>query len=252
MQNKLLQWSGVKTRNQMVCQLPPPTEPGRSAVRTVNDTTEYVPTWPPNWTNAPSDGWRLYWLYGDAVLTQTKDILKCSVSSSAITFLFRFSPICMVFHWIIIWFVTPVQSDRILFVIFHAFCAVAGFGLIYAFLKHHRDLGDYVVVGLSDRRVNLPRHHRTFDLEDIRGLQLLFGRDVSEDDVTNSELYLLVDEGGVITRYHVMGNPLKEHARLVARSMNTELFVQTVPSGWYRSSDRQNHAVNRSGESDGA
>jgi hypothetical protein len=73
-------------------------------------------------------------------------------------------------------------------------------------------------------------------------LQLLTGRDKNADVSNHSDLNLLVDEDGVIVRYHLMGNPLQEHARVIAQAMNTKLFEQNVPSGWYRSSDRQNKA----------
>lgn len=129
---------------------------------------------------------------------------------------------------------------------FGAFCGLATIGLVYALLKHHRDRGDYVVVDLSNRRVDLSRHGRTFSLGDMRCLQLVTGRDKNGEVVNNSDLYLLVNETGVIVRYHLMGNPLKEHARMISQAMNTPFFEQSVPSGWYRSSDRQNRAVNGS------
>lgn len=211
------------------------------------NTAEYIPEWPPNWTNAPDYGLRSY-SSPDSVLVETEGILRCAVSTSATTFVSIFSPIFMVFFWIVCWLGIGDHRDRIAFMTLGTFCGIATFGLIYGIMKHHRDRGDYVVVDLSNRRVDLPRHGRTFSFEDIRCLQLVSGRDKNDEVVNNSDLNLLVAEDGVIVRYHLMGNPLNEHARMIAQAMSTMLFEEHVPSGWYRSSDckfttRQKHAV---------
>src|SRR6056297_950593 len=220
----------------------------RSAIDSVSvtATADYIPEWPPNWTNAPDDGLRSH-SSPDSVLIQTDDIMRCAVSASATTFVLVFSPIFMVFFWIVCWFGIVDHRERIAFMTFGTFCGIATFGLIYAIMKHHRDRGDYVVVDRSNRRVDLPRYDRTFSLDDIRCLQLVTGRDKNDEVVNNSDLNLLVDEDGVIVRYHLMGNPLKEHAKRISQAMDTNLYEQNVPSGWYRSSDRQSKAVNGSG-----
>lgn len=207
----------------------------------MTDTADYIPEWPPNWTNAPDDGWRSY-SSPDSVLIQTDEVTRCTVSTSATTFVSIFSPIFMVFFWIVCWFGIVDHRERLAFMTFGTFCGIATFGLIYAIMKHHRDRGDYVAVDHSNQRVDLPRYGRAFDFENIRGLQLVTGRDKNDEVSNNSDLNLLVDEDGVIVRYHLMGNPQKEHPRIISQAMNTKLFEQNVPSGWYRSSDRQNKA----------
>jgi hypothetical protein len=199
-----------------------------------------MPEWPPNWSNAPGDDLRSY-SSTDSVLIQTGDVTKCAVSSSATTFVIIFSPIFMVFFWIVCWFGIVDHRERIAFMTFGTFCGIATFGLIYALMKHHRGRGDYVVVDHLNQRVDLPRHNRIFSFESILCLQLVTGRDKNDEVVNNSDLNLLVDEDGVVVRYHVMGNPNKAHANVISQAMNTRLIEQSVPSGWYRSSDRQNH-----------
>ena len=204
----------------------------------VNVTSDYIPEWPPNWTNAPDNGFRSH-SSPDSVLVQTDDVLRCAVSTAATTFVSVFSPIFMVFFWIVCWYGIVEPRERIAFMTFGTFCGISTFGIIYAIMRHHRNRGDYVVVDHSNRRVILPRHNRTFCLDDIQCLQMLTGRDKNDEVVNNSDLNLLVDEDGVIVRYHLMGNPLKEHARIISQAMNTKLYEQNVPPGWFRSSDRQ-------------
>lgn len=208
----------------------------------MTDTAEYIPEWPPNWINAPGDDLRSY-SSPDSVLIQTDDVVRCSVSTSATTFVSIFSPVFMVFFWVVCWFGIVDLRERAAFMALGTFCGITAFGLIYALMKYHRDRGDYIVVDLSNRRVNLPRHGRTFSLDDIRCLQLLTGRDKDDEFINQTDLNLLVYENGAIVRYHLMGNPLQEHARVIAEAIGTPLFAQNVPPGWYRSSDRQSQML---------
>lgn len=208
----------------------------------MTDPADYIPEWPPNWTNAPDHGLRSY-SSPDSVLIESEGITRCAVNPSATTFISIFAPVFMVFFWIVCWFGISDHRERIALLTFGTFCGIATFGLIYALMKHHRDRGDYVVVDRANQRVELPRHHRVFSFENIRCLQLVTGRDKNDEVVNNSDLNLLVEEDGVVVRYHLMGNPNKEHARRISRAMNTRLIEQSVPSGWYRSSDRQTEAL---------
>lgn len=177
----------------------------------------------------------------DSVLIQDGSVTRCTVSNSATIFVLLFGPSFTIFFLVVCWFGIDDIRERVAFMTLGLFCGTATFGLIYALMKHHQDRGDYIVVDSAHDRVELPRHQRVFDVVDVQCLQLLTGRDKNDEVINNSDLNLLVDEGGDIVRYHLMGNPNREHARMIAKAMQTTLIEQNVPSGWYRSSDRQNH-----------
>lgn len=202
----------------------------------MNDTTDYTPEWPPNWKNASDDGLRSYSSH-DSVLIQADGVTRCAVGTFAAKFTGIFGPTFTLFFLVVCWFAIDEFRERVAFMLLGLFCGTATFGLIYAIMKHHQDQGDYIVVDSVCERVELPRKKRVFNTTDVRCLQLLTGRDRNDEVVNNSDLNLLVDEGGEIIRYHLMANPNKEHAKLIAQAMRTSLIEQIVPPGWYRSSD---------------
>ncbi|WP_206036403.1 hypothetical protein [Crateriforma spongiae] len=149
-----------------------------------------------------------------------------------------FSPIFMVFFVLVCWFGIDDFRGRVAFTLFGTFCGICTFGLIYALLKYHRDRGDYIIIDANACRAILPRHDCQFALTDVQCLQLLTGRDKNDEVVNNSDLNLMVDVNGEIMRYHVMGNPSRDHAQAIAKEISIPLIEQYVPDGWFRSSDR--------------
>lgn len=78
----------------------------------MTDTAVYIPEWPPNWINAPGDDLRSY-SSPDSVLIQTDDVVRCAVSTSATTFVSIFSPVFMVFFWVVCWFgIVDLRAKR--------------------------------------------------------------------------------------------------------------------------------------------
>lgn len=204
----------------------------------MTENAEFFPDWPPNWVNAKGNSFRSY-SPPDSVLIQSDEIVTCVISDSATKSLMYFFPIFMILFWISIWFVVGDQQERLYIMAFGTLCSISGFGLIYLLMKKHKDLGDYIVVDCANRCVELPRYNRKFDFHEIQCLQLLTGRNKQEQDQGNSDLNLLVEEQEGIVRYHVMGNPPKEHVDIISQAMETKLYKQFTPNGWYRSSDSQ-------------
>lgn len=206
----------------------------------MTDTKAFRPEWPPNWTNAHDNGLRSYSSH-DSVLIQDGDVLRCAVDESASKFVSIFGPVFVVFLVSTCWLGTDDFRQRVAFTTFALFCGCVCFGLLYGMMKHHQAQGDYVVVDHTNERIELPRHNRVFRTTDVQCLQLLSGRDIDCESITHSDLNLLVDESGVIVRYQLIGNPNREHARAIAKAMQTPLIEQAVPAGWYRSSDSPSH-----------
>lgn len=220
----------------------PPGDRGRSAIDAVTEIADFMPEWPPNRINASDDGWRSY-SSQDSVLIQTDGVTRCAVSSSSTIFVSVFGPVFTFVFVLVCWFWIDPFRERIAFMTLGLFCGTATFGMIYALMRHHKERGDYIVVDGVHDRIELPRHDRVFDAADVRCLQLLTGRDKNDEVINNSDLNLLVAEGDDIVRYHLIGNPNKEHAKAVATAMHTPLIEQSVPRGWYRSSDRQDNEM---------
>lgn len=205
----------------------------------MSETSEFTPEWPPNWVNVSGEEMRSY-SSPDSILIHDDGILRCAVSNSASTFVSVFGPMFMVFIVSVCWLGIDDFRERVAFVTLGIFCGGAALGLVFALMKHHENRGDYCIVDSLNRQVRLPRYNREFCFEDIQCLQILTGRDKNDDVINNSDLNLLVDDAGEVIRFHLMGNPNRSHAGAIGQEMETCLVEQHVPSGWYRSSDRQN------------
>ena len=208
----------------------------------MSDTVDFKPEWPPNWSNAADQVVRSY-SAPDSVLVQQDGLLRCMISNASMKFWAALGPLVTSLFLLGCWFGIEDFTERISFMAFGFLCCLVTVGIVYTLMRVHHAKGDYLVVDLVNGNVELPRHGREFGLAEVKCLQILAGRDGDFDAHNYSDLNLFVTEGDDIVRFHLMGNPNKEHAEELSRAMQVPLFDDKVPQGWMRSSERRDTPV---------
>ena len=109
----------------------------------------------------------------------------------------------------------------------------SGIALMYALLRAHEKLGDYLEIDRTQGTIHLPRQGRKFPLSDVVGFQWTIG--LAESDYCD-DLYLLVEESSNTVRYPIMGSPSREIVEEVASFSGMpvdEIRVSWDPRSWF-------------------
>ena len=194
------------------------------------------------WRNAPGfqTGMRVYG--GDERLHIEGDVLRLSVQR-ATRFVLWFGALFIPAFTAIGWIFVDDPTFRVIFGLLGPFAGIFTFGLIYALLRHHEQLGDYIVIDRGAGIVRLPRLKVEVPLAQVLHFQLIRGRSKSNNDV-DTDLNLLVrhaDDGAggepLPLRYHIMGQPRRRTLEQLAAF--TGLTVEELDLGWrgYRDAD---------------
>lgn len=197
-----------------------------------------TPPPPPWWRNSPSvTGDRSYG-GGDDVLRIDGEVLRVTVrprSKGVAVFACVFVPTFTA----VACYVIPETPIRVAAGFLAPFAGIFTFGIIYAVMRHHEGLGDYLVIDRAAGVVGLPRLKAEFPLARVVGLQLIRGRSKGWNrNELHTDFNLLVDEEpGGLTRYHVMGAPGRRTVEQVVAFSG--LPLADIDLGWrgYRDAD---------------
>ena len=173
---------------------------------------------------------------GDARLGVDGDVLRLALrgvgSKGVLVFACVFVPAFTAAAWLLI----PDPKVRVIFGVLGPFAGLCTFALIYALLRWHESLGDYLVVDRAARVVRLPRLKAEFPFAQVVAFQWIRGRSRHDGDV-HTDLNLLVAEPAGLTRYHVMGDPRRRQIEQVVRFSGIPVDESNL--GWrgYRDAD---------------
>lgn len=187
-------------------------------------------TWKPTWINA-ADGNQLR-SYGtrDAKLEIGNDTLQVTIQRGTSRFVLVFAVMFLPIFGALIFYFVPNQQERIAFVCLSIFCGLATFTVIYALMRYHENLGDYLEVNRSLKTIRLPRQNLEFPFSQVVGFQWICGPTKNDGTINNVDLNLLIRESDVTMRYHIMGNPPRKMVEEIVRFSG--IGLDEINVGW--------------------
>lgn len=150
-----------------------------------------------------------------AKLESQGDVLRLLVPTVPRTFLFGFSCLFLPFFLYVSWRFIPEPSIRWLFLLAGPLCYGTVFGLVFWLQRYHERLGDFLILNRAEQVAYLPRTGQRFPFARVIGLQKIRGRSRHDWEV-ETDLHLMVAEGGDVVRHYIVSNPDRHLVEQVA------------------------------------
>ncbi len=201
------------------------------------NTINTSPPWKPDWLNAKHQSAVRSYGSRDLVVRHGSKTLAFSVSTELSRFAMIFAPLFLIISLVIIWFSSDPDKRAAIILLF-AFASSFTFAVTYAIARYHETLGDYIFVCQNTRTVSLPRHNATFTFEDVSCLQWVSGTRGGGQSMNNVDLNILVHDSNRMIRYHLLGNPTRDDATLLAGFIGTTISSVHLPTNFSREADK--------------